>query len=397
MVVNSGSTGRIAEEIGQMAMNNGWKSYIAYGRNKRPSKSELIKIGTDHDMILHGLKTRILDLHGFGSRKATKELVEKIKQIKPDIIHLHNIHGYYLNIEILFNFLAKANIPVVWTLHDCWSFTGHCTHFEFAGCEKWKTQCNSCPQKKEYPASLLFDNSKQNYTRKKELFNSVKNLNIVAVSEWLAEKLQGSFLRNSPRLVIKNGIDLEVFKSQPDSKLKEKYKLQNKFIILGVASTWTVRKGFDDFIKLSKELNDDFRIVLLGVNKNQLKQLPSKIIGIERTENTMQMAELYSIADIYINPTYEDTFPTTNLEAIACDTPVITYKTGGSVESITSETGFVVEQGDIRTISDILRNLKSTKSKFKCRSVATNKYNKEKSFLKYLNLYGRILTQKETT
>jgi putative colanic acid biosynthesis glycosyltransferase len=299
-------------------------------------------------------------------------------------------------LKFFLNTCQKQIFPVVWTLHDCWPFTGHCTHFEFAGCDKWKEQCYSCPQTKEYPASILFDNSKQNHILKTRLFTSVKNLTLVAVSDWLSKKLNESVLKKIPVVVIKNGIDLEIFKPVHNVKLKKKYVLENKFIILGVASTWTVKKGFDDFIKLSQILGDHFRIVLLGVKKNQIKRLPSKIIAIERTENTEQMAQLYSMADVYVNPTYEDTFPSTNLEALACGTPVITYKTGGSVESITSETGFIVEQGDIRAIQNIIVNLKNSKSKFNCRKAAVNNYNKEISFLKYLNLYELIITQYET-
>jgi putative colanic acid biosynthesis glycosyltransferase len=308
---------------------------------------------------------------------------------------LHNLHGYYINIEILFRYLATANIHVVWTLHDCWSFTGHCTHFEYVGCEKWKTQCSSCPQKKEYPTSLLFDNSKQNYNRKKELFNSVKNLTIVAVSDWLKDKLKDSMLKKISARVIKNGIDIKTFKPYNDSELRIKSGLQNKFVILGVASTWTAKKGFNDFMQLSRELADDCNIILVGLSRKQLKQLPSKIIGIEKTENKEQLAHYYSMADLYVNPTYEDTFPTTNLEALACGTPVLTYKTGGSTESITSETGFIVKHGDILTIHQIIMSLKKEPVKFlksNCRNEAVNQYNKEISFLKYFNLYQQITT-----
>ena len=392
-VVNSGSTGRIAEEIGQIAINSGWNSYIAYGRNERPSKSKLIRIGSDLDLKLHGLKTRLFDRHGFGSQKATKKLVEQIISIKPDIIHLHNIHGYYLNIEILFNYLASSEIPVIWTMHDCWPFTGHCTHFEYIGCEKWKTECYSCPQLKEYPTSLFSDNSKQNYRLKKELFNSVKNLTIIPVSDWLNNILYQSYLSPFIGTVIKNGIDIDTFNIKDNSTLRSKLGLENYFLILGVANVWNKRKGLSDFIELSKLIPEDCRIILVGLSTKQLKELPENILGILKTENTDQLASFYSMADLFINPTYEDNFPSTNLEALACGTPVLTYKTGGSIEAVTPETGFVIEQGDINAMLNTILKLKSGNNKSTseiCRNLAVSQYNKENSFMKYFILYNQI-------
>lgn len=394
VVVNSGSTGRIAEEIGQMAIENGWQSCIAYGRNERPSKSKLIKIGTDLDAKLHGLKTRILDLHGFGSKTATKKLVQQIKEINPSVIHLHNLHGYFVNIEILFNYLSQANIPVVWTLHDCWSFTGHCTHFEYVGCKKWKTQCFSCPQMREYPKSIFRDNSEMNYLQKKKLFNSVENLTIIPVSDWLKNLVQMSFLSSLIGPVIKNGINIEIFNLKRTEKLREELGIKDMFVIIGVANVWTQRKGINDFIQLSKTITNDCRIVLIGLRKDQLLKIPSNIIGLAKTENVEQLAEYYSMADLFLNPTYEDNFPTTNLEALACGTPILTYNTGGSVEAVSPETGFVVDQGDIVAIHKVIEIVKERKkSSFSkaCRERAINFFNKENSYKKYFELYEKIL------
>ena len=285
-VVNSGSTGRIAEEIGQTAIAAGWESYIAYGRNNRPSKSELIKIGNDQDIILHGLQTRLFDRHGLGSKSATQDLVERIEKIKPDIIHLHNIHGYYINIEILFKYLQGTNIPVVWTFHDCWPITGHCSYFTFVECEKWKTQCFSCPQKTDYPASWLIDRSEKNFKLKKKLFTSLPNVTLVPVSNWLSGILEESFMQNFPLKVIHNGIDTEVFRpSAGETVFHKKHCLENKFILLGVASVWSPRKGLKDFIALSKLLDNDFQIVSVWLTRKQIEQLPDSILGIERTES----------------------------------------------------------------------------------------------------------------
>lgn len=393
-VVNSGSTGRIAEEIGQMAIKAGWESYIAYGRNERPSSSNLIKIGTDKDVKLHGLQTRLFDRHGLGSKNATFDFIQKVEKIKPDIVHLHNIHGYYINIEVLFHYLKNAKVPVVWTFHDCWPLTGHCSHFMFVECDKWKTQCYDCPQKTRYPASYFIDRSKKNYILKKELFNSLPNLTLVPVSQWLAGILQESFLLNYPIKVINNGINTEVFKPSLSSDFRNKYGLEDKFILLGVASVWEERKGLKDFIELSKLLDSGYQIVLVGLTKKQIKQLPENILGIERTENVEELADIYSTSDVFINPTYEDNFPTTNLESLACGTPVITYKTGGGPEAIDVSTGIVVEQGNINKLVEAIFTIKKIGKQYysdACVNRAHKLYKKEDRYKEYIDLYESLL------
>lgn len=392
-VVNSGSTGRIAEEIGQTAIAAGWKSYIAYGRNDRPSQSELIKIGNDWDIKMHGFQTRLFDRHGLGSRSATKELIGKIKEISPDIIHLHNIHGYYINIVILINYLQKTNIPIVWTFHDCWPITGHCSYFSFVGCEKWKKKCYECPQKTSYPASWLVDRSEKNFRLKKELFTSLPNLTLVPVSQWLSGILKESFLKGYPIKVIHNGINTDVFNPSSSSDFRAKHGLENKFILLGVASVWSPRKGLKDFIELSKHLNSDYQIVLIGLSREQIEQLPDNILGIERTESVEELAELYASSDVYVNPTYEDNFPTTNLESLACGTPVITYQTGGSPEAIDNETGIVVEQGNIHKLIEAINQIKGEdKNTYSdaCEKRANRLYRKEDRYREYLELYNQL-------
>jgi glycosyltransferase involved in cell wall biosynthesis len=366
------------------------------GRNARESKSELIQIGTNKDIIIHGIQTRLFDNHGFSSVKATKNFIKKIKQIKPDIIHLHNIHGYYLNIEILFNFLAKANIPVVWTLHDCWPVTGHCTHFDFIDCNKWKTGCYSCPQKTSYPGSFLFDRSRKNYQQKKELFNSVKQMVLVPVSNWLGGIIQQSYLKQYPVNVIHNGINISQFKPSINNSFRKKYDLKNSFLILGVASTWEERKGLNDFIKLSNILNNSYKIVLVGLSAKQLKTLPDTIIGIKRTESIEELVQLYSTADVFVNPTLEDNFPTTNLEAMACGTPVITYQTGGSPESVIKETGIVIKKGDIKELVKAIQTVKKQgKQKYtkECRKHIEQNFDKNDKFAEYISLYKKLLKQ----
>lgn len=393
---NSGSTGRIAENIGRTAIANGFDSYFAYGRIARDSQCKLIRIGSDNDIRWHGLQSRIFDNQGFASTKATQLFVEKIKRIQPDIINIHNIHGYYANIDILLNYLATTNIPVVWTLHDCWNFTGHCAFFDYAGCNRWKTHCHHCPRKKGYPSSYVFDSSSKNYEKKKALFGRMHNLHFVTPSQWLADLTKESFLSRFPVHVINNGLDLSVFKPIVNERTKSKMGIQlGQKVILGVASVWHKRKGLDDFIQLAKAL-PEHKVVLVGLTEKQVKELPQGMVGVTRTENTRELAELYSMADVFVNPTYADNFPTTNIEALACGTPVVTYMTGGSPEAVSENTGIIVEKGNIESlIISVKRILSFDRGTIgiECRKRAEQLYDQNKLFQDYINLFNIILNE----
>lgn len=391
VTANWGSHGKIAEDIGKVAMSNGWESYIAYGRDTNPtSTSKLIPIGNKWDMYYHGLQTRIFDKHGLASKKATKDFIETVKQIDPDIIHLHNIHGYYINYEILFDYLSKARKPVIWTLHDCWPFTGHCAHFDAVGCNKWKTGCLNCRHINTYPIAKTYCNSANNYIRKRKAFTSVENMTLIPVSIWLSEFLDKSFLNGYPKRTIHNGIDISVF---TPANIEEDKK--NRFSIVGVASVWSERKGLNDFIKLRKHLPNEYEITLIGLNKKQIDSLPNGIKGIARTNSLTELINYYSSADVYVNPTYEDNFPTTNIEALACGTPVITYRTGGSIEAVDSQTGCIVEQGDISGLVDkiieICNDGNKANRRIVCRQRAIKLYNKDDRFKEYIDLYNSVL------
>ena len=331
--VCNGSTGSICKNLYKAAVEAGHECCIAYGRGEAPKEFKTIKIGNKLDIYLHVLKARLFDASGFGSKHATKEFIKKIDEFKPDIIHLHNIHGYYVNIEILFKYLrAHPEIKKIWTLHDCWAFTGHCAYYTYAKCNKWQRCCNSnCPNKNEYPKAI-FSKVEKNFNRKKEIFNNVENMILVTPSEWLKNEVEKSYLKSYQIEVINNGVDTKIFK-YTKSNIKEKYSIKNKKVILGVASVWDKRKGLDIFIKLSKRLDSNYQIVLIGLNKKQQKKVSDNIIGITRTENVQELVKWYSAAEVLFNPTLEDNYPTVNLEAIACGTPVITFDTGGSPES----------------------------------------------------------------
>lgn len=376
--VCNGSTGTICKNLYKAAQEEGYECCIAYGRGESPKGFNTIKIGNKLNIYLHVLKARLFDASGFGSRKATKDFIKKIEEFKPDVIHLHNIHGYYINIEILFNYLKMhPEIKKIWTLHDCWAFTGHCAYYTYVKCNKWKKCCKGkCPNKQEYPQTF-FEKIESNFRRKKEIFNNVENMVLVTPSIWLKKEIKESCLKKYQIIVINNGIDTNVFKPTP-SNIKEKYDIQDKKIILGVASVWDKRKGLDVFIELSKKLDRDYQIVLIGLRNEQIKSLPKNIIGINRTDNILELVRWYSVADVYFNPTLEDNYPTTNLEAIACETPVVTFNTGGSPESAFSTEVTTIYSNDI---DECIEKIKKAKNQhiYDINYIYMNN--------KYLNLY----------
>lgn len=368
--------------------NTGINSFVIWGRGRSPVDETEYSIEDKTGIMWHGIYSRIFDKTGFASKNATKELIKKLEEIKPDIIHLHNLHGYYLNIEILFNYMKANNIKIIWTLHDCWPFTGHCAYFDMVGCNKWLEGCYSCEQSKTYPSAFLSDNSRWNWYKKREIFSGL-NITIVTPSEWLANLVRSSFLGQYPVYIIPNGIDTSIFKKR-ESKLKNKYNLRDKLVILGVASEWTERKGLKDFIKLKEMLDHRFKIVLVGLTKKQISSLPEGIVGIERTKDARELAEFYTMADIFFNPTYEDNFPTTNLESLACGTPVCTYKTGGSPEALSDNCGLVLKKGDYKGLLNLISDNPTRKFGFIFdEEETTREYTMEKMFHNYMTIaYG---------
>ena len=389
------STGRICAELAEKLEEKGHEVKIAYGRESVPEKYRkyAVKIGGKTDQRIHALRTRILDEHGLGSSHATRKFLQWADEYNPDLLWLHNIHGYYINFELLFGWIKnRPNMQVKWTLHDCWAFTGHCSYFTAAQCDKWREYCQHCAQKGAYPASWIKDNCSDNFQRKQLAFSGVKNMTLITPSQWLADLVKRSFLSEYPVEVCYNTIDTNIFKPTP-SDFRKRYGLQNKKIILGVASVWDERKGLEDFLKLAHMLDERYAIVLVGLSKKQIEQMPkliknakknmsvcvgdkyeskrsavnaavirtdkgvavpegvhnlyneitdekkikgssASVLGITRTSNSEELAKIYTAADVFVNPTHEDNFPTVNLEAIACGTYVITYLTGGSPETL---------------------------------------------------------------
>ena len=334
------STGRIVTEIADEYIREGHEVIIAYGREKVPSKYQSIskRIGSEFDVKINALETRFFDNDGFTAKRDTREFLKWAEDYNPDLLWLHNLHGYYINIELLFKWIkTRPSMLVRWTLH----------YFTYARCDKWLKHCEKCIQKKEYPASYFFDSSYENYDRKRNAFSDVKNMTLITPSQWLANLVAQSFLRGYPVEVHNNRINTNVFKPI-ESNIKQKLGIDNKKLVLGVAAQWQPSKGYQDFIKLAERLPESYSVVLVGLTKEQLKKLPYSIVGIERTNSQKELAELYTAADVFFNPTYEDNYPTVNLEAKACGTPVITYNSGGSPESVNPSCVF--EPGDLEGV-----------------------------------------------
>lgn len=391
---NFGSTGTIMREISHKAALAGNICYNAYPwnpNNKSRQENDII-IGSKFSKKVAVKLSRLTGYLDMFAYFATLNFIRKIKKIKPDIIHLHNLHNSYLNLKLFFNYIKKSKTKIVWTLHDCWAFTGRCPHFEMTECNKWLKGCGSCIySKSDYPHAN-HDRTGKLWKLKKSWFTGVENMTIVTPSNWLAGLVKQSFLKDYPVLVINNGIDLEIFKPT-QSDFREKYNIPaDKKILLGVAFDWGKRKGLDVFIELNRKFNQEkYRIVLVGTDEDTDKQLSENIISIHRTQNQNELAEIYTAADLFVNPTREDNYPTVNMEAIACGTPVITFKTGGSPEIIGNKCGCVVDKDDISSMISGITEICESDNYLKdtCLEKA-QQFDKDKKYQEYLDLYNNI-------
>ncbi len=387
-VLGYGSTGRIVKDLHDCLLDQGHQPLVAFGRGKGLEGYQQLKIGNLVDQAMHLASSRLFDDHGLKSKLVTKRFIKEIEAFNPDLIHLHNIHGYFLNYPVLMEYIRDKKLPVVWTLHDCWSFTGHCAYFDFVGCDKWKELCFDCPQKNAYPESIGWDKSSRNYKLKKEYFNAIGAI-MVSPSQWLTDLVKQSFL-NQRAITIPNGIDLEVFRYNPEAKLNFP---KDKKIILGVASVWEPRKGLSFFEELQHQLPDQYHLALVGVSdKEKALFTNSKVTLISRTSNVQELVDIYSSADVLLNPTLEDNFPTVNLEAQACGLPVITFDTGGSPETITKATGLVVEKSIDAILQGLfeLSLLSREDLRKHCIKHAKN-YDKAYRYQQYIELYEEII------
>ncbi len=386
--VDFGSTGKIMLQLKKIAKKNEI-SISSYSRKWLNSKKNTTHyyFGWLIENVFHRIFSPFIGCESLMSFFGTISLCKMLKKKHTDLIHLHNLHGHYICLPILFRFIKKHNIPVIWTLHDCWSFTGRCPHFVMTKCDRWKNGCHDCPYpKNSYPQSYI-DTSHMMWNHKRKWFTGIKNCTIVTPSRWLADLIKQSYLKNYPVKVINNGIDLSVFKPT-GSEFRKKNGLDGKMVVLGVASGWGGRKGLDVFIELARRLPDDYRIVLVGTTDNVDKDLPSNIISIHRTQNQNGLAEIYTAADVFANPTREDTFPTVNMESLACGTPVVTFRTGGSPEIIDETCGSVVDCDDIDAMETEIRRVCKEKpySVEACLARAKN-FDMNERFDEYVKLY----------
>lgn len=351
-VCGIGSTGRICTDLAQQLEAEGNEVKIAYGRKgtvPEQFQKYAVRIGTDFDCKMHAIQTRLFDTHGFGSKHATKEFLKWAEEYKPDLVWLHNLHGYYINVEMLFDWIKKhPEMQVKWTLHDCWAFTGHCSHFTMVKCEQWKSHCSYCSQLRRYPACFAMSSVSKNFERKRKAFTGVKNMTLITPSKWLADLTRQSFLKEYPVEVHYNTIDTSIFKPTP-SDFRERYGLQDKIIVLGVANVWEDRKGLFDFYKLAEMLDDRYVIVLVGLTEKQIKNLPKNIKGIQRTNSPQELAAIYTAADVLVNPSVEETFGMTPVEAQACGTPSIVYE-DTACEEVARQNGNTVVPQDVNAL-----------------------------------------------
>lgn len=388
--VNFGSTGHIMLQIADLATKKGHEVICSfYARRNKDKDKNCIYIGNKISHNIHKKLYRKTGNNGCYSKISTWNFLRKVKKFDPDLIHIHNLHNCYINLPMLFDYIKKNNKKVVWTLHDCWSFTGQCPYFTAVGCEKWKTGCHDCEQINRYP-SCSVDRTDKMWKLKKEWFTGVQNLTIVTPSQWLADLAKQSFLKDYPVKVINNGINLDVFKPT-ESDFRTKHNLEDKKIILGVASVWEVRKGLDVFIELSKRLDDRYKIVLVGTNDEVDKKLPEGIISIHRTSNQKELAELYTAADVFFIPTREDNFPTVNMESLACGTPVLTFNTGGSPEMVDEATGVVLMNEDIASVEQaVISMCESGKYSKEACTERAKQYDSGLKYNEYLSLFENI-------
>lgn len=388
---NRGSTGKIMRSVSALAEENGYIAYQAYPGSRANVPS------IEHDIVLCNFVTFKLNrelakytgYNGCFAPITTLRLLSKLNKIKPNIIHFHNLHNSYINLPILFHYVKKYHIRVIWTLHDCWSFTGRCPYFIMAKCDKWQTGCGNCPYPKESYPQALVDKTSKMWRLKKKWFTGIEDMTIVTPSQWLADLVKESFLKDYPVKVINNGIDLSVFKPI-ESNFRQRHGIGDKYVLLGVADSWGARKGLDVFVELSKSLDSaKYQIVLVGTNDSVDKQLPDSIISVRRTQDQKELAGIYSAADLFVNPTREENYPTVNMESIACGTPVLTFRTSGSPEILDETCGAVVECDDIDALeSEIIRIAEEKPFSQEACLKRAEAFDKDRKFQDYIDLFN---------
>ena len=387
LVYGVGSTGKIIADIADLLRKGGSDVRILYGAGADSSDAGARRTAGSLEYYAHNVLSRLTDHAGLYSRAVTRRMIREIKTFQPDLIHLHTLHGFYVNYEMLFRFLKGSGIPVVWTLHDCWPFTGHRTHFSQIKCTQWQTECQDCRLLRRYLHCYGKGDVRRNFRRKKDAFTGVKNPVITTPSQWLASQVALSFLRDYPRMVIPNGIDRTVFRPQA-SDLWKSYRLEDKKIVLGVASTWSAQKGLPGLLALADRLGADYQVVLIGLTAQQLPHVPPNVLGLPRTANQTELAQWYTVADVFVNPTYEDTFPTVDMEAQSCGAPAAVYETDGCPETLVTGNSVLTAQGDLDGLEHAVRDV--VRRGVRVAPCETERFDKEWTYGEYIRLYERM-------
>lgn len=387
LVYGVGSTGKIIADMMEVLKRSGHDARVLYGAGEKSDDPDAVRVSGKPGYYFHNAVSRFTDHAGLYSRAATRKLIREIRAFSPDVIHLHTLHGFYVNYEMLFRFLKQAGVPVIWTLHDCWAFTGHCTYFSQANCTQWQTLCQDCRLLCRYPHCYGRGDVTRNYLRKKAAFTGVENLTLTTPSQWLAEQAAHSFLRDYPCVVVPNGIDRAVFRPQP-SDLRAAYHLQDKKIVLGVANAWNARKGLPDMLALAERLGAAYQVVLIGLTERQLPHIPPNVLGLLRTADRTELARWYTAADVFVNPTYDETFGLTTVEAQACGTPAVVYATDGCPETLLTEDSVLVAQGDREALVRAVREV--AQRGVRVDDHAADRLDKDRAYEKYVRLYERV-------
>ena len=387
-IYGSKSTGTIVKDIDKLLESKGHESYVVYPQaTEEPTNG--YKIGNKFDYKLHALLTRLLGKQAYFSRNSTKKLLNQIDKIKPDIVHLHNLHSNYIHLNMLLDYLAIKKIKTVITLHDCWFFTGKCFHYQVANCDKWKESCGDCPKIKDDVPSWFFDPTSEVISDKRKYFNKIDSLTVVGVSKWISEEAKQGIFKDNKIVTIYNGVDIDIFKPT-QSEIRKELKLEDKFILIGTAEKWldTLNKHTLEYI--ASNLQSDMKLIIFGCSKDQIEKLPDSVIGLGYIKDRRELVKLYSMADVFVNVTWEDSLPTVNIESLACGTPVITYESGGSPEIVNKETGLVVLQGDkFKLMNSILEVKKMGKDYYhdKCINRVFENFDKNSRYEEYIALY----------
>lgn len=386
------STGLIVKDIADQIKKDGLEPFCAYQKTNAPVNNGY-QIGNKFDWKLHAFFSRILGRQGYYSYFATKKFLKYIDKIKPDVIHLHNLHSNYININLLLKFIAKKDIPTIITFHDCWFFTGKCFHYVDFSCDRYKTGCGKCPKKKAPPKSLIFDFSSQVLKNKIKRLTAIPRLKIIGCSDWICNEAKNSLLKDCDISRIYNGVDINVFCPKNTENLRNELGASDNFLVLGMANKWFLDQNISLIEKVKTLPNT--KLILVGCNENQLRFLKenhSEVIGVGFVKDREELARYYSVADVFVNLTFADTLPTVNMESICCGTPVITYDGCGSPELVDKDCGVIVKKGDTDGIINALNNIRETDFS-DCYKIGQEKFDKNKCYKEYIKEYSRLCTR----